>query len=244
MSRSNTSWWASSTSTARRTTLFASGVGLALLAVCYFVWMSPANPIASVRDSVTQAVTDPATVANIKSERNRLLSRTVELETRVDAKNGQLARLSTQLESTQRKLAEATAVEEKPAVNDNKPPTVKTPVKKPTAPVKAPVKPPVTTPVAAPVIPTKAEIVNPGSRYLGLYTTQAPFSWATYDEASTKLGNQPSLVGYFGGFDEPFRANAVTRAWDRNTLPMLTWSRGRSVRLTARSKSPTTSFPT
>ena len=223
MSRSNTSWWASSTSTARRTTLFASGVGLALLAVCYFVWMSPANPIASVRDSVTQAVTDPATVANIKSERNRLLSRTVELETRVDAKNGQLARLSTQLESTQRKLAEATAVEEKPAVNDNKPPAVKTPVKKPTAPVKAPVKPPVTTPVAAPVIPTKAEIVNPGSRYLGLYTTQAPFSWATYDEASTKLGNQPSLVGYFGGFDEPFRANAVIRAWDRNTLPMLTW---------------------
>ena len=225
MSRSNTSWWASSTSTARRTTLFASGVGLALLAVCYFVWMSPANPIANVRDSVAQAVIDPATVTSMKVERNRLLSRTVELETKMDDKNGQLARLSTQLESTQRKLAEATAANTQAPVNDAKPPVVKTPTVKTPTPAKAPVKAPVVTaPVKDPVvIPTKAEIVNPSSRYLGLYTTQAPFSWATYDEAATKLGNQPSLVGYFGGFDEPFRANAVTRAWDRNTLPMLTW---------------------
>ena len=228
MSRSNTSWWASSTSSARRTTIGASAIGLALLAVCYFVWMSPANPIAEVRDSVAQAVTDPATVANMKMERNRLLSRTVELETKMDDKNGQLARLATQLESTQRKLAEATAAETKtPTVNDNKPPTVKTPtVKTPTTPVKAPVKPPVavTPPVETPVvIPTKAELVNPTSRYLGLYTTQAPFNWATYDEAATKLGVEPSMVGYFSGWDETFRANAVTRAWDRNQLPMLTW---------------------
>ena len=224
MSRSNTSWWASSTSSARRTALGASAIGLALLAVCYFVWMSPANPISEVRDSVAQAVTDPAAVANMKMERNRLLSRTVELETKMDDKNGQLARLSTQLESTQRKLAEATAVETKAPVNDNKPPVVKTPVKAPAAPVKAPVKTPVvTTPVVAPVIPTKAEIVNPTSRYLGLYTTQAPFNWATYDEVATKLGNEPSMVGYFSGWDETFRANAVTRAWERNQLPMLTW---------------------
>ena len=223
MSRSNTSWWASSTSSARRTTLGASAIGLALIAVCYFVWMSPANPIAEVRDSVTAAVVDPSTVAHMKQERNRLLSRTVELETKMEAKNGQLARLSTQLESTQRKLAEATTVEA--PVNDTKPPVVKKPTVKTPAPVKTPVKAPVVAkPVEVPVVvPTKAEIVNPTSRYLGLYTTQAPFSWATYDEAATKLGNQPSMVGYFGGWDEPFRANAVTRAWDRNQLPMLTW---------------------
>jgi hypothetical protein len=82
------------------------------------------------------------------------------------------------------------------------------------------VTPPVVVPV---VVPTKAEIVNPASRYFGLYTAQAPFNWATYDDAATKIGAEPSLVGYFGGWDEAFRANAVTRAWDRGTLPMLTW---------------------
>ncbi|WP_411701253.1 glycosyl hydrolase [Conyzicola sp.] len=230
MSRSNSSWWASSTSSARRTTIGASAIALALIAVCYFVWMSPANPIADVRDSVTAAVVDPDTVADMKQERNRLLSRTVELESKMDDKNGQLARLSTQLESTQRKLAEATTVEAAPVVKDNKPPVTRTPAKAPaksTTPVKAPVKvpaPAVAAPVKEPVvIPTKAEIVNPTSRYLGLYTTQAPFNWATYDEVATKLGNQPSMVGYFSGWDETFRANAVTRAWDRNQLPMLTW---------------------
>jgi len=222
LSRSDNSWWASSTAGARRTAAGAAAIGLALIGVCYFVWMSPANPAAEVRDSIAAVVQDPAAVANMKSERNRLLSRTVALETKVDTKNGQLARLSTQLESTQRKLAEATGATP-PAQNDNRPsPTpAPKPVKKPVAaPIKKPVAAPVVTPI---VIPTKAEIVNPTSRYLGLYTSQAPFSWATYDEAASKLGSQPSMVGYFGGWDEPFRANAVTRAWDRGTLPMLTW---------------------
>ena len=221
MSRSDNSWWASSTAGARRTAAGAAAIGLALIGVCYFVWMSPANPAAEVRDSIAAVVQDPAAVANMKSERNRLLSRTVALESKVDTKNGQLARLSTQLESAQRKLAEAN-VATPPVANDNKPTPAPKPVKKPTtAPVKAPV---VAAPVKEPVvIPTKAEIVNPVSRYLGLYTAQAPFNWATYDEASSKLGAQPSMVGYFGGWDEAFRANAVTRAWDRGTLPMLTW---------------------
>jgi hypothetical protein len=56
-----------------------------------------------------------------------------------------------------------------------------------------------------------------------MYTEQAPFNWAELDNTSTKLGSTPNVVGYFGGWDEDFRANAVTRAWQRDTLPILTW---------------------
>ncbi|PVZ96287.1 hypothetical protein DDQ50_01205 [Amnibacterium flavum] len=58
---------------------------------------------------------------------------------------------------------------------------------------------------------------------MGLYTEQAPFNWATYDDIASKLEVSPSVVGYFGGWDEPFRANAVTRAWEKGRLPLLTW---------------------
>ena len=83
----------------------------------------------------------------------------------------------------------------------------------------------VSTPAAvAPIFaPTKAEIVAPTEPYFGMYTAQAPFNWATFDSTSVKIGATPSVVGYFGGWDENFRANAVTRAWERDTLPILTW---------------------
>jgi len=79
--------------------------------------------------------------------------------------------------------------------------------------------PPETTPSA----PSKSELLNPSTRYFGMYTTQAPFNWATFDDAASAVGRSQNLVGYFGGWDQDYRANAVTRAWDRGLLPMLTW---------------------
>lgn len=76
------------------------------------------------------------------------------------------------------------------------------------------------TPITA---PTKAELLQPASRYYGMYTEQAPFNWATFDATSAKVGVQPNLVGYFSGWDETFRANAVTRAWAQGRMPMMTW---------------------
>jgi mannan endo-1,4-beta-mannosidase len=216
LSRLDTSWWASSTTSARKTALGASAIGLALAAVCYFVWMSPANPVSQVRDSITAVVNDQS-VTKMKAERNRLLSKTVALQTKVDSSNAKLSVLTAQLKTAQEKLA---AVEAAPVEKATPPATPKkdTTTK---APAKTPVK--AATPVTAITAPTKAEIVNPTSRYLGMYTAQAPFSWATYDEVAVKLGAQPSMVGYFGGWDEGFRANAVTRAWEKGKLPMLTW---------------------
>jgi len=216
LSRSDTSWWASSTTSARRTALGAAGIGLALLAVCYFVWMSPANPVAQVREGIAAVVQDEATTT-MKAERNRLLSKTIALQSKVDRSNAKVSVLTAQLKTANEKLAAVEAVPEKEAVAP----------KPATPPAKTPAKAPVKTPAAATpatiTAPTKAEIVNPASRYLGLYTAQAPFNWATYDDVTSKLASQPSMVGYFGGWDEPFRANAVTKSWEKNKLPMLTW---------------------
>ncbi|MCG7288291.1 FHA domain-containing protein [Cellulomonas sp. ACRRI] len=74
-----------------------------------------------------------------------------------------------------------------------------------------------------PTAPSKAALVNPTSRYFGMYTEQAPFNWATFDDAAEEVGRQQTMVGFFGGWDEAYRANAVTRAWQRGMLPMLTW---------------------
>lgn len=76
---------------------------------------------------------------------------------------------------------------------------------------------------ATPQAPSKAELLDPDSRYFGMYTEQAPFSWATFDAAAEQVGRSQNMVGYFGGWDEDYRANAVTRAWERGMLPMLTW---------------------
>jgi len=76
------------------------------------------------------------------------------------------------------------------------------------------------TPITA---PARADLVNPSQRYFGMYTEQAPFNWATFDATSAKIGVSPNVVGYFSGWDENFRANAVTRAWQQHRLPMMTW---------------------
>lgn len=78
-------------------------------------------------------------------------------------------------------------------------------------------------PAVKPSAPSRAALLDPAQRYFGMYTEQAPFSWATFDSAASSVGRSQNMVGYFGGWDEDFRANAVTRAWDRGMMPMLTW---------------------
>ena len=79
---------------------------------------------------------------------------------------------------------------------------------------------PVTT---KPTAPSKGELLDPAQRYFGMYTAQAPFSWSTLDDAAAKVARTPSLVGWFSGWDKPFRSDAVVRSWERGMLPMLTW---------------------
>lgn len=96
---------------------------------------------------------------------------------------------------------------------------------------------------AVPTAPTKAELLAPGSRYFGMYTSQAPFNWASFDDTSTKVGRNPNLVGYFSGWDKPFRADAVTRSWQRGMLPMLTWESHSSTAANDQVDAPEFSLP-
>ncbi|WP_239068916.1 glycoside hydrolase family 26 protein, partial [Cellulomonas pakistanensis] len=74
-----------------------------------------------------------------------------------------------------------------------------------------------------PTAPSKAQLLDPSTRYFGMYTEQAPFNWATFDDAANDVGREQTMVGFFGGWDEAYRDNAVTRAWQRGMLPFLTW---------------------
>ncbi len=77
--------------------------------------------------------------------------------------------------------------------------------------------------VSAITAPPRDALLHPDKRYFGMYTDQAPFNWATFDATSKKIGVEPNLVGYFSGWDEDFRANAVTRSWQQSRLPLMTW---------------------
>lgn len=74
-----------------------------------------------------------------------------------------------------------------------------------------------------PAAPARAELLDPGLRYYGMYTVQSPFNWAELDLVASRTGRLPSLAGYFSGWDKEFRDDAVVRSWQRGMLPMLTW---------------------
>ncbi|WP_372594585.1 glycoside hydrolase, partial [Actinotalea sp.] len=76
---------------------------------------------------------------------------------------------------------------------------------------------------ALPEAPSLASLIRPAERQYGIYTPQAPFSWAEVDDVTAKVGVTPTMVGYFQGWDGDFRADAVTRAWERSMMPLLTW---------------------
>ncbi|WP_426593908.1 glycoside hydrolase family 26 protein [Cellulomonas sp. McL0617] len=82
---------------------------------------------------------------------------------------------------------------------------------------------PAAAPPAAPKAPPLSELLAPSTRQFGLYTPQSPFNWAEFDSVAATVGVKPTIAGYFQGWDGPFRADAVTRAWQHGTLPLLTW---------------------
>jgi hypothetical protein len=77
--------------------------------------------------------------------------------------------------------------------------------------------------VAKPRTPTTAQLRAPARRFFGLYTEQSPYSWSEVDKVARAVGKVPSMAGYFGAGDEPFRPDAVLSAWTRGMLPLLTW---------------------
>lgn len=78
-------------------------------------------------------------------------------------------------------------------------------------------------PEPLPSTPSLAQLIHPSTRQFGLYTAQSPFNWAGWDEIVGKVGVQPTIAGYFQGWDKPFRSDAVVRAWRKGAMPLLSW---------------------
>ncbi|MEZ0447220.1 glycoside hydrolase family 26 protein [Cellulomonas sp. ICMP 17802] len=78
-------------------------------------------------------------------------------------------------------------------------------------------------PAVKPTAPPVSALIAPAKRQFGLYTPQSPFNWAELDSVSASVGSAPTIAGYFQGWDGPFRADAVTRSWQKGMLPLLTW---------------------
>jgi hypothetical protein len=182
---------------------------LGLLTTSVIVWTSPANPI---NEAVAAVSKEQIQQNKVLAERNALLSQVIALQKQLTnsklgltASKAQLATIQQQLWAAQGALDAAQTASV----------AVKAPTKKPASRAAA---------VSAPLsVPTKAQIMAPTSRYFGLYTDQAPFNWSEYNAAGVKIGSKPNAVGYFGGWDQTFRGDVVKAAWQRNTLPVLTW---------------------
>lgn len=75
----------------------------------------------------------------------------------------------------------------------------------------------------APVAPTKAAVMAQDKLRFGLYTTQAPYSMSEVNLVASMMEKRPDTVGYFVGWDQDFRPDAVVSAWRTGALPLLTW---------------------
>ena len=209
------SWWAPSTTRARWTVVGAVLLVAALGVTTALVWISPqTSPITGI-DRATATVTR---LVQAQSKADRLQKQVDALQKQIDSKNAKLVSQSSalghansqlvlaqqQLQALQSSAASTPSAPAKPAAVTGR----TTPVKPPLAPITA---------------PSKQALLHPDSPYFGMYTQQAPFNWATYDATTAEIGAQTNLVGYFQGWDQPFRADAVTRAWQHGQLPMMTW---------------------
>ncbi|MDQ0644026.1 glycoside hydrolase family 26 protein [Microbacterium murale] len=211
-------WWAATPAAGRRGIIGGAFLVIALLIVSAFVWASPGG-----------ATPPPGLDAQLAASQDENAS----LQEKLDAAESQLEAANRATPSptptptpVPMPTPTPTVVPEEPVAPESETIIVYRDADSEAQPrPPAPAPPPVTTvpppePVTAPDI---ASILSPEQRYFGMYTAQAPFNFATFDEAALQAGSRQSLVGYFGGWDQTFRGDVVTSAWERGLVPMLTW---------------------
>lgn len=208
-------WWAPTRAHARGALIGAIALVVALGITTALVWISPqTSPIGRI-DSASSAVTR---LLDAQERADKLQKQVDALRKQVDGKNRKLVSQSSalghansQLTLAQQQLqALQTSAAEKAANVGKVVGTGRS-------------RPPLAPPAAPVTAPSKEQLLHPDAPYFGMYTQQAPFNWAGYDATTAEIGAQTNLVGYFQGWDQPFRADAVTRAWQHGQMPMLTW---------------------
>ena len=261
-------WWAPTLGRmSRRARIATAALAAALLGVTYLVWVSPAVERATAAEAPT------AREVKLAQENEALQDRLYASEGKTKAmQDGQTkAQAERKAQRAVEDAAAAQAAEERAAAARSAAAAPKPSDKKPSSGAKKPsssTKGPGTTKPASggdgaansknptqpagagavvgtvPTAPSKAELLDPASRYFGMYTSQAPFNFASLDDTSTKVGRAPNLVGYFSGWDKPFRADAVTSSWERGMLPMLTWESHSSTAANDQVEAPEYNLPT
>jgi hypothetical protein len=211
------SWWAVTRARGRLAYLGTAVLAMVLVVISVAIWTSPSGLVRQVVDTAVDAREAPSSMVE---ERNRLLDALVEVKARLAELESTLAQTEDELGSV---AAERNAVAaELKTLQSQLDSAQRSPRHVERSHTPTPTKPG-TQPAGLPSAPAKAELVHPDSPYFGLMTEQAPHNWTTFDTVSQKIGLRPNSVGYFGGWDEPFRADAVMRAWQRGALPVLTW---------------------
>lgn len=221
MSRSHKNWWADTPAAGKRAALGGGLLVVALVVTGAAVWASPgaADPFVTVDQQLA------ASVAENEALREELAAAEASAERARSAAKKAAASPSPTPTPTPTPAPTPTP---EPVPDDggevSGPDTVvvyrDSPAQPRPAAPSTPAPAPVPAAVTAPAIET---LISPNQRYFGMYTTQAPFNFATFDDAAMKAGSRQGMVGYFGGWDEPFRGDAVTRSWERGLVPMLTW---------------------
>ncbi|MBO1738100.1 glycoside hydrolase family 26 protein [Leifsonia sp. TF02-11] len=224
------SWWAQSKSRSQATAASFIALALVLVGISTYVWVSPTG--APLRDAVADATQTITPFAAQNAELKRNLNRATQT---IASQKGKLTAIQSQALAAQAGSAkQLAAAQQKALAAQNEVASLKAQLAAAQAKAGsssragASGKPASNsgsngngaTPVTA---PARADLVNPSSRYFGMYTDQAPFNWATFDSTSSKIGVSPNLVGYFQGWDQTFRGDAVTRAWKQGRMPMMTW---------------------
>lgn len=226
-------WWSQSRSRSQATAGAAILLTATLVGISAFVWASPSGaPLRQAVADATEAVT-PYAAQNVELRRN--LQRATQT---IASQKGKMTAMESEALAAQASTAkQLAAAQQQATAAQSQLASVKAQLAAANAKAGAGSKSPAGgstgsnpgsgspgsgggTPITA---PARADLVAPTSRYYGMYTEQAPFNWATFDATSAKVGVAPNLVGYFSGWDETFRANAVTRAWAQGRMPMMTW---------------------
>lgn len=70
---------------------------------------------------------------------------------------------------------------------------------------------------------TKATIVGTTAKYFGFTQDGLPGDTSMFDTVEAAAGKAPSSVGWYESFDDTFRGDLVTNAWQRGALPVITW---------------------
>lgn len=225
------SWWAQSKSRSQATAAAFIALAMVLVGISAYVWVSPTG--APLRNAVAGAAETITPFAAQNAELKRNLNRATQT---IASQKGKMTAMQAQAMAAQAGSAkQLAAAQQKALAAQNELASVKTQLAAAQAKgghsssgAGASGKPASNsgssgngaTPVTA---PARADLLNPSSRYFGMYTDQAPFNWATFDATSSKIGVSPNLVGYFQGWDQTFRADAVTRSWQQGRMPMMTW---------------------